>query len=140
MLFLSTMKYTITSFTGKADPPVPYRLYFHNEIPVNDAHLSKQLCSFEKLKLTNNSLDRHGHVSFYCKISSKGNPWVFPYVVSHCRTYIFMFPMLFAAFTPTQRVSQRNEILTQSNTIYAFAYHACMMCNVRSWTHPPLDW
>ncbi|XP_039263552.2 T-box transcription factor TBX20-like isoform X1 [Styela clava] len=47
---------------GKADPPVPSRLYFHTESPICGNQLTKQLCSFEKLKLTNNTLDQNGHV------------------------------------------------------------------------------
>ena len=55
--------HTVCCISGKADPPVPYRLYFHNEAPICGNQLSKQLCSFEKLKLTNNALDQNGHVS-----------------------------------------------------------------------------
>jgi len=48
---------------GKADPPVPKRLYTHPDSPFSGDQLSRQTVSFEKLKLTNNALDANGHVS-----------------------------------------------------------------------------
>lgn len=48
---------------GKADPPLPTRLYTHPDSPLTGHQLAKQPVSFEKLKLTNNVLDRNGHVS-----------------------------------------------------------------------------
>ena len=54
---------------GKADPPLPTRLYMHPDSPFTGEQLTKQTVSFEKLKLTNNMLDKSGHVStlhFYC--------------------------------------------------------------------------
>ena len=47
---------------GKADPPVPTRLYAHPDSPFAGDQLNKQTVSFEKLKLTNNVLDVNGHV------------------------------------------------------------------------------
>lgn len=47
---------------GKADPPMPFRFYVHPDSPFKGDQLSKQVVSFEKLKLTNNELDKHGHV------------------------------------------------------------------------------
>lgn len=47
---------------GKADPPMPTRLYVHPDSPFTGDQLCKQVVSFEKLKLTNNELDKHGHV------------------------------------------------------------------------------
>ena len=49
---------------GKADPPPPYRLYPHPDSPFNGDQLKKQVVTFEKVKLTNNELDKHGHVSY----------------------------------------------------------------------------
>ena len=48
---------------GKADPPVPVRVYLHPDSPFTCEQLNKQTISFEKLKLTNNVLDSNGHVS-----------------------------------------------------------------------------
>nr|XP_032813757.1 T-box transcription factor TBX20-like isoform X1 [Petromyzon marinus] len=47
---------------GKADPPLPSRLYVHPDSPFTGEQLLKQSVSFEKLKLTNNELDQHGHI------------------------------------------------------------------------------
>ncbi|XP_069771509.1 T-box transcription factor TBX20 [Narcine bancroftii] len=47
---------------GKADPPLPARLYVHPDCPFTGEQLSKQMVSFEKVKLTNNELDQHGHI------------------------------------------------------------------------------
>ena len=48
---------------GKADPPLPPRLYVHPDSPFTGEQLHKQMVSFEKVKLTNNELDQQGHVS-----------------------------------------------------------------------------
>lgn len=47
---------------GKADPPLPTRLYMHPDGPHSGLNLQKQTVSFEKLKLTNNLLDKNGHI------------------------------------------------------------------------------
>ncbi|NXM64053.1 TBX20 factor, partial [Illadopsis cleaveri] len=61
---------------GKADPPLParvvdfiavifpvfFRLYVHPDSPFTGEQLLKQMVSFEKVKLTNNELDQHGHI------------------------------------------------------------------------------
>ncbi|KAF5307706.1 hypothetical protein FQR65_LT18358 [Abscondita terminalis] len=46
---------------GKADPPAPCRLYTHPDSPFTGEQLRKQVVSFEKVKLTNNEMDKHGH-------------------------------------------------------------------------------
>ena len=46
---------------GKADPPVQSRLFIHPDGPF--AGLEGQVVSFEKVKLTNNEMDKCGHVS-----------------------------------------------------------------------------
>lgn len=56
---------------GKADPPAPCRMYAHPDSPFTGEQLRKQVVSFEKVKLTNNEMDKHGHVSFNCLISLK---------------------------------------------------------------------
>lgn len=48
---------------GKADPPSPNRLYVHPDAPYTGDQLRKQVVSFEKVKLTNNEMDKSGHVS-----------------------------------------------------------------------------
>lgn len=48
---------------GKADPPPPARLYAHPDSPISVDALRKQVVSFEKVKLTNNEMDKSGQVS-----------------------------------------------------------------------------
>ena len=48
---------------GKADPPPPARLYTHPDSPYSTDALRKQVVSFEKVKLTNNEMDKSGQVS-----------------------------------------------------------------------------
>ncbi|XP_035020839.2 T-box transcription factor TBX5 isoform X2 [Hippoglossus stenolepis] len=50
------------SISGKAEPAMPGRLYVHPDSPATGAHWSRQLVSFQKLKLTNNHLDPFGHI------------------------------------------------------------------------------
>ena len=47
---------------GKADPPVQSRLFIHPDGPFTGESLYKQIISFEKVKLTNNEMDKCGHV------------------------------------------------------------------------------
>ncbi|XP_071649950.1 uncharacterized protein [Temnothorax longispinosus] len=47
---------------GKADPPAPARLYLHPDSPFTGEQLRKQVVSFEKVKLTNNDMDKHGQI------------------------------------------------------------------------------
>lgn len=47
---------------GKADPPAPNRLYAHPDSPYSGEQLRKQVVSFEKVKLTNNEMDKNGQV------------------------------------------------------------------------------
>ena len=47
---------------GKADPAVPGRVHVHPDSPNTGAHWMKQAVSFDKLKLTNNIMDKNGHV------------------------------------------------------------------------------
>jgi len=59
---------------GKADPPAPARLYVHPDSPFTGEQLRKQVVSFEKVKLTNNDMDRHGHVSIFRKTFTIPHP------------------------------------------------------------------
>lgn len=47
---------------GKAEPAIPGRLYVHPDSPATGDHWTRQVVSFQKLKLTNNHLDPFGHV------------------------------------------------------------------------------
>ncbi|XP_056890312.1 T-box transcription factor 16 isoform X3 [Takifugu flavidus] len=47
---------------GKAEPQPPCRTYLHPDSPAPGSHWMKQTVSFLKLKLTNNTLDQHGHI------------------------------------------------------------------------------
>ncbi|BES89653.1 t-box protein [Nesidiocoris tenuis] len=47
---------------GKADPPAPSRLYLHPDSPFTGEQLRKQVVSFEKVKLTNNEMDKNGQI------------------------------------------------------------------------------
>ena len=55
---------------GKADPPPPHRLYTHPDSPFTGDQLRKQVVSFEKVKLTNNEMDKNGQVSLLLLFSS----------------------------------------------------------------------
>ncbi|AWP15076.1 putative T-box-containing protein TBX6L-like [Scophthalmus maximus] len=47
---------------GKAEPQPPWRTYMHPDSPATGSHWMKQSLSFLKVKLTNNTLDQHGHI------------------------------------------------------------------------------
>uniref|UniRef100_A0AAY3ZW08 T-box domain-containing protein n=1 Tax=Denticeps clupeoides TaxID=299321 RepID=A0AAY3ZW08_9TELE len=47
---------------GKAEPQPPCRTYVHPDSPAPGNHWMKQSISLLKLKLTNNTLDQHGHI------------------------------------------------------------------------------
>nr|XP_033799955.1 T-box transcription factor TBX6-like [Geotrypetes seraphini] len=48
--------------SGKAEPPLPDRVYIHPDSPAPGAHWMRQPISFHKVKLTNNTLDQLGHI------------------------------------------------------------------------------
>lgn len=50
---------------GKADPISPPRMHVHPDSPAKGCQWTKQIITFDKLKLTNNQLDDHGHVSLH---------------------------------------------------------------------------
>ncbi|XP_003744781.1 T-box transcription factor TBX1 [Galendromus occidentalis] len=47
---------------GRADPHMPPRMHVHPDSPAKGAQWTKQLVSFDRLKLTNNQLDDNGHI------------------------------------------------------------------------------
>lgn len=65
---------------GKADPPPPPRLYSHPDTPVSCDALRKQVISFEKVKLTNNEMDKNGQVRklsvIFFPCPSKNFTWI----------------------------------------------------------------
>lgn len=48
---------------GGAEPQSPQRIYFHPDGPALGSHWTSQPIVFNKVKLTNNTLDSNGHVS-----------------------------------------------------------------------------
>ncbi|CAL9685787.1 unnamed protein product [Knipowitschia caucasica] len=46
--------------TGKADPEMPKRMYIHPDSPSRGDHWMSKAVAFHKLKLTNNTSDKHG--------------------------------------------------------------------------------
>lgn len=50
--------------TGRAEPHVYGRYFVHQDSPATGTHWMRQAISFHKLKLTNNTMDQNGHVSF----------------------------------------------------------------------------
>ena len=49
--------------SGKAEPQWPSRIYVHPDSPATGAQWMKHEVSFQKVKLTNNTMDQQGHVS-----------------------------------------------------------------------------
>ncbi|KAM4634114.1 T-box-containing protein TBX6L-like [Polymixia lowei] len=47
---------------GKAEPQPPCRTYMHPNSPATGSHWMSRSVSFLKMKLTNNTLDQHGHI------------------------------------------------------------------------------
>lgn len=48
--------------SGKAEPQWPSRIYTHPDSPATGAQWMKHEISFQKVKLTNNTMDQQGHV------------------------------------------------------------------------------
>jgi T-box protein 6 len=48
---------------GGAEPQSPQRMYLHPDSPALGSHWQSQPILFNKVKLTNNTLDNNGHVS-----------------------------------------------------------------------------
>ena len=55
---------------GGAEPQSPNRMFLHPDSPATGAHWQSQSVLFNKVKLTNNTLDNNGHVSskFYYQL------------------------------------------------------------------------
>lgn len=50
---------------GGAEPQSPQRMYLHQDSPALGSHWTAQPIIFNKVKLTNNTLDNSGHVSLH---------------------------------------------------------------------------
>jgi len=48
---------------GGAEPQSPQRMFLHPDSPASGSHWQSQAILFNKVKLTNNTLDNNGHVS-----------------------------------------------------------------------------
>ena len=59
---------------GKAEPQMPSRLFIHPDSPATGAQWMKHDISFQKVKLTNNTLDQNGHVRQLQKAVSRYQP------------------------------------------------------------------
>lgn len=59
---------------GKADPYMPGRIHVHPDSPAKGSQWTKQIVSFDKLKLTNNLMDDNGHVSILMLLFKKISP------------------------------------------------------------------
>uniref|UniRef100_A0A3Q1KAD5 T-box domain-containing protein n=1 Tax=Anabas testudineus TaxID=64144 RepID=A0A3Q1KAD5_ANATE len=67
MVPVDSFKYKVNAYeqwevAGKAEPQPPCRTYMHPDSPAPGSHWMKQSFSFLKMKLTNNTLDQHGHI------------------------------------------------------------------------------
>ena len=51
--------------TGKADTEMPKRMYIHPDSPSQGEHWMSKPVAFHKLKLTNNTSDKHGYVNMF---------------------------------------------------------------------------
>uniref|UniRef100_A0A915CTM2 T-box domain-containing protein n=1 Tax=Ditylenchus dipsaci TaxID=166011 RepID=A0A915CTM2_9BILA len=47
---------------GPGESELPCRVYFHADSPASGLSWTKQIVSFDKIKLTNNQLDHNGHI------------------------------------------------------------------------------
>ncbi|KAF8786287.1 T-box transcription factor TBX20 like protein [Argiope bruennichi] len=105
---------------GKADPPSPARLYTHPDCPFTADQLRKQVVSFEKVKLTNNEMDKQGHIVLnsmhkyqprihlvLLRQDSHGSPIISDLDQERFRTYIFP-ETVFTAVTAYQ-----NQLITK---------------------------
>ncbi|XP_059979648.1 T-box transcription factor TBX6 isoform X1 [Lagenorhynchus albirostris] len=61
--------------SGKAEPRLPDRVYIHPDSPATGAHWMRQPVSFHRVKLTNSTLDPHGHVRPRLGPPDKGWGW-----------------------------------------------------------------
>ena len=118
---------------GKCDPPPPHRFYPHPDSPFSADQLTKQIVSFEKVKLTNNEMDKVSDCvlmlqsSWYwlsrmdklcwtpCTSSSRGSTWWW-----WTRPTPSLFPSLTSPGSGTRpgsshRLSSPQSLLTKIN-------------------------
>nr|XP_057911210.1 T-box-containing protein TBX6L-like [Doryrhamphus excisus]XP_057911217.1 T-box-containing protein TBX6L-like [Doryrhamphus excisus] len=94
-------------WAGKAEPQPPCRSYMHPDSPAPGSHWMKQSLSFLKMKLTNNTLDQHGHIILHSMHRYYPRFHVIqtdsPYLVRWAPFLSFSFPeMTFTAVTAYQ--------------------------------------
>nr|CAD7571590.1 unnamed protein product [Timema californicum] len=112
---------------GKADPPAPSRLYMHPDSPFTGEQLRKQVVSFEKVKLTNNEMDKHGHlvlnsmhkyqprIHLVKRHESQGNSPITELEAEEFKTFIFP-ESVFTAVTAYQNQLLSNALVVLSST------------------------
>ena len=96
---------------GKADPPPPHRLYAHPDAPYSGEQLRKQVVSFEKVKLTNNEMDKNGQVS----VIFVSNFLYFTLSRNHSQRYIS------DQFSITMQITFENYLNNTYRNIVSFA-------------------
>lgn len=90
---------------GGAEPQSGQRVFFHPDSPALGSHWQAQPVIFNKVKLTNNTLDSNGHVSILRRCPHKAmmikNSWLILLVVlSHCIAFdLFFLSFLLLSFT-----------------------------------------
>jgi hypothetical protein len=103
---------------GKADPPPQHRFYPHPDAPYTGEQLRKQVVSFEKVKLTNNEMDKTGQVrcrlSFLCARKTKNGAYLFS---PGRRTAIFLLVRcLFLSPTPFECAAHAVVLIARSGS------------------------
>lgn len=94
---------------GKADPISPPRIHVHPDSPANGATWMKQTISFDKLKLTNNQLDEHGHVSISKKNKdSFKKVYLFQIILNSMHRYQ---PRFHIVYLPQNAIKEEREFL-----------------------------
>lgn len=61
---------------GGAEPQSCNRIYLHPDSPALGSHWMQQPVLFNKIKLTNNTLDNNGHVSCKCQLNGCASLWI----------------------------------------------------------------
>ena len=112
---------------GKADPPPPHRFYNHPDSPYTGEQLRKQVVSFEKIKLTNNELDKNGQVS-QSEISSSSfaHPLSF---LSLLRSFVRSFSPFISlgAITSFHTLSRIDEEVDAAAEIPSVEFHSLLL-------------
>ena len=111
---------------GKADPAPPYRFYPHPDSPFTGEQLRRrQVVSFEKIKLTNNELDKSGQIilnsmhkfqpRIHLVLTNKSNRNLSNIEKEKHKTFVFP-ETAFTAVTAYQNQLVRTMIISLQNT------------------------